>query len=448
MSARGAPGAALEAIEEALWAAAQAALPAAVLGQAALARAITLRSRRYTSERDLLDEPMESPAAEAADLAARALFFAVADAAKVGVPLAELDRRGLLPPGPPRLLDLGAGAGAMTLGTAAYLADTGRAPRLRVTAVDRDRGALGLFERAAVRLAESPSGVKRGERPAEDEMAERPPRERPAEDPMADRPGKPRWGSGELRWGASEPRWGAGEPGWAIELEVRGELLRRAALEPGRFDLVLAGGVLNELDPPGRLDLVERAVAALAPGGALILVEPALRETSRDLHRVRDHVLAAGLASVFAPCTRAAAPCPALARERDWCHEDRPIALPPRAGRLAQVTGLRDGGMKFAYLVLRRAADPLVEAPPGRAALRVVSDPRKQKGRRECIACGDAGWVSLRLLSRHRSGANRPFERARRGDVLLVDDAAPAGEIRDLRRDEDVDCVDLRPRGG
>jgi ribosomal protein RSM22 (predicted rRNA methylase) len=380
-------GSPLAAVEEALWHAAESTLPRELLVQGRLARAVIDRSRRYTTERDLLDEPFGDGQAQQADLAARALFFAVADAAKVSVPLAELDRRGLLP-GAPRILDLGAGAGAMTLGTASYLAARGRDVALSVVAIDRDRDALSIFELAAQHLALALGG--------------------------------------------------------RIELERRGQLLRDAALEPAGWDLVLAGGVLNEIDEPTRLALVERSLAALAPGGALILVEPALRQTSRDLHRVRDHVLGAGLAHVFAPCTRATAPCPALARPADWCHEDRPIELPARAARLAHATGLREGGLKFAYLVLRRAPDPLVEVPAERAALRVVSDPKRLKGRRECIACGDDGWTVLRLLTRNRSDANRRFERVRRGDVVVVDRRPRTDRIRDIDAEEPVERLALR----
>ena len=192
-----------------------------------------------------------------------------------------------------------------------------------------------------------------------------------------------------------------------------------------------AGTVLNELDPASALDLVRRALAAVTDDGAVILIEPALRETSRALHRLRDQILEEGAATVFAPCTRRIAPCPALADPRDWCHEDRPLPLPPRAAELASATGLRDSGMKFSYLVLRRRPDPLVPEAAGRVALRLVSDPRKLKGRRECVGCGEGGWVQLRLLSRHRSPATRSLERARRGDVLVVPGPAPAGR-RDL----------------
>ena len=131
-------------------------------------------------------------------------------------------------------------------------------------------------------------------------------------------------------------------------------------------------------------------------------------------------------------------PCPALIDERDWCHEDRPLALAPRTAALAAATGLRDTGIKFSYLVLRREPDPIALPPPGRAALRVVSEPRKAKGRRELTACGEAGWVALRLLTRHRSDATRPFERARRGDLIIVPE--PAAD-RDITSADEVERV-------
>ena len=209
-----------------------------------------------------------------------------------------------------------------------------------------------------------------------------------------------------------------------------------------RFDLVLAGTVMNELPEEARLPLVQRALAALRPGGAVVVIEPALRETSRDLHRIRDAALAAG-AHVFAPCTRRVAPCPALEDDRDWCHEDRPTRLPPRAQQLATATGLRGGGLKFSYVVLRNEPGGLVpdDVHEGaRRALRVVSQPRKLKGKLECFACGDGGRASLRRLGRARSDSNRALDRARRGDVVVV------GERDDLDVDDVVERIEPATR--
>jgi ribosomal protein RSM22 (predicted rRNA methylase) len=208
----------------------------------------------------------------------------------------------------------------------------------------------------------------------------------------------------------------------------------------GEADLVVMGSLLNELPPDRALAVVERALSAIADGGAVIVIEPALRDTSRALHEIRDAILARGIGHVFAPCTRRGAPCPALADPDDWCHEDRPLRLPPRTAELARLTHLRDAGMKFSYLVLRAGPLPLV--PEGGEAWRVVGVPRPEKGKLEVIGCSDRGRVPIRLLRRHRSAANRPVERAGRGDVLVVDQAA--GEQR-VELDEATRVVRIEP---
>jgi precorrin-6B methylase 2 len=351
-------------VEEAVHAATRAALGDAPLATAVLTRAIVDRSRRYTSERD-------RPAGDrTADLAARAMFFTVADAMKLAIPLGELIHRGALPAARPlRIVDLGAGCGAMSLGAIVAL-PPGIA--VEITAIDRDPPALAIAGAAVRALA-----ARRGQ---------------------------------------------------SVGFVSRDADVRRAALPPA--DLVVIGSVLNELPGDARLAVVLAALAAIGDDGAVIVIEPALRDTARALHELRDAVLAAGRGHVFAPCTRAIAPCPALADPSDWCHEDRALELPPRTAELARLTHLRDSGMKFAYLVLRRHPLALVEAAP---AWRVVSAPMPAKGKLELIGCSAAGRVPLRLLRRHRTAGNRSLEAAERGDVLVIDavleGAAPADTV-------------------
>jgi hypothetical protein len=203
-------------------------------------------------------------------------------------------------------------------------------------------------------------------------------------------------------------------------------------------DLVVIGTLLNELAPAARLELAGRALAAIGDDGAVIIVEPALRDTARALHELRDAMLGAGRGHVFAPCTRTAAPCPALADPSDWCHEDRALQLPRRTAELARLTHLRDGGMKFAYLVLRRQPVTLVEDP---AAWRVVSAPMPAKGKLEIIGCSAAGRTPLRLLRRHRASHNRGFEAADRGDVLVIN-AAPDGDRVEITGETRVERIE------
>lgn len=356
-------------LEEVVHAAARAALGDAPLATAALTRAIVDRSRRYTSERD---RPAADPTA---DLAARAMFFTIADAMKIAVPLGELGHRGALPAARPlRIVDLGAGCGAMSLGAIAALPPGVAAD---IVAIDRDRAALAIARAAVLALA-----ARRGV---------------------------------------------------AAELSTREADLARAPLPPA--DLIVLGSVLNELAADTRLAVTARALDAIGDDGAVIIIEPALRDTARALHALRDAVLDSGRGHVFAPCTRTAAPCPALADPSDWCHEDRPLELPRRTAELARLTHLRDAGMKFAYLVLRRRPLGLVDAAP---AWRVVSAPMPAKGKLEVIGCSAAGRMPLRLLRRHRAPGNRAIEAADRGDVLVT--AAPPGADRvEIGRDTAIE---------
>src|SRR5690606_12297420 len=99
--------------------------------------------------------------------------------------------------------------------------------------------------------------------------------------------------------------------------------------------------------------LLRSLSALLAPRGALVVLEPALRATTRALMRTRDAIAAANGPPYLAyPCPHAG-PCPMLANERDWCHQELALALPPPVARLAAAAGLREERLTFASLVLR-----------------------------------------------------------------------------------------------
>ncbi|HEY4177569.1 MAG TPA: small ribosomal subunit Rsm22 family protein [Kofleriaceae bacterium] len=333
-------------LEDVVYAAAASVVGDRALTTSPLLEAIRDRSARYTSDRDRLAKP----ASPTGDLAARAVFFTLADAPKIGIPLRELAARSALP-ARLRVVDLGAGCGAMSLGALAAL----NAP-LEITAIDRDREALQIA--AAAVTAFSPTAT----------------------------------------------------------FTTKTDDATRVAVPPA--DLVLMGTLLNELDAPARLALVRRALAAISDDGAVIIIEPALRETTRALHELRDALLVDNGAHVFAPCTRQGAPCPALADPTDWCLEHRSVKLPPRTAELARLTHLRDDGLKFSYLVLRKAAATLSDDP---AAWRITGSAWAQKGKVEVLACSNAGRTKLRLLKKNRVGTNRALESVERGDVVTLD---------------------------
>ncbi len=211
-----------------------------------------------------------------------------------------------------------------------------------------------------------------------------------------------------------------------------------AELAPGRrFDLVTVGHALNELfrgQPAGGSDelaagrraaLLEEALGLIAPGGSLVVIEPALRETSRALLRVRDLLVARGVA-VRAPCLWRG-PCPALTKETDWCHAERPIDPPPLVAEIGKRAGLRKEAVKMTTLVLAPRGEGWAEPPPGRV-FRIVSEPLPSKGRLRYMGCGPEGRLGLALQEKHLSERNRGFERLARGDVVEVSGVEPRGD--------------------
>jgi SAM-dependent methyltransferase len=199
-----------------------------------------------------------------------------------------------------------------------------------------------------------------------------------------------------------------------------------AGLPPvsGRFDLIVAAHLLGELHvgrPAG-----ERAVARaarvrawtgglLATGGTIVIIEPALRETSRELLAVRDLLLsqpAQPALDVVAPCFWTGA-CPALERERDWCHDAAPVPSSPR--------------VDFSYLVLRERVGATAAADP--TLVRIVSDPLPEKGKLKLYGCGATGRHLLVRLDRDRAEANAAFGQLRRGDIARIGDTGDGGRV-------------------
>jgi hypothetical protein len=188
---------------------------------------------------------------------------------------------------------------------------------------------------------------------------------------------------------------------------VRADVTRglRPAGVVGTFDLIVAAHLLNELqlDLDGRARLVRGwCRELLADEGAAVLVEPALRETSRALLGVRDRLLAAGL-FVEAPCLWQG-PCPALVRDRDFCHASANALVHGRSR------------VDFSYLVMRKQG--IAQADP--AVFRVVSDAMKDKGRLRFFACGPAGRLLITRLDRDRGLANEAVDEVERGAMIRI----------------------------
>ncbi len=206
-----------------------------------------------------------------------------------------------------------------------------------------------------------------------------------------------------------------------LNLERAGSL--DACKPEGPFELIIVANVLNELwrgarDPIGaRAALVRGLLDLLVPQGSLLLIEPALRGTSRDLHRVRDKLLATGACTVYSPCLHDG-PCPALVKAGDWCHEERPWRPPPIVAAIDREVGLIKDALKFAYAILRKDGKTIVPRRPD--VFRVVSELRAMKGEKRAWLCNETGRPEVGRQDRLRSETNAAMDDWHRGAIVRI----------------------------
>jgi SAM-dependent methyltransferase len=189
--------------------------------------------------------------------------------------------------------------------------------------------------------------------------------------------------------------------------------------EGGPWGLVSLGHVANELylaspEPlASRAALLASCAGSLSPGGALLLIEPALLGTSREGLALRDRMLAAGL-SLRWPCLWQAA-CPALKQEGQTCHSEFAWEAPAITAQLGLRAGLKKESLKCLALAF---GEPL-PAPEG--AWRVVGGHLLSKnGTRRLMVCGKGGRMNLSLPKAVRTDQAPAFLGLKRGDLVLA----------------------------
>ena len=209
-----------------------------------------------------------------------------------------------------------------------------------------------------------------------------------------------------------------GATGYGIGCEARAGDALRVRGEDSPYDLVMAMNLLNEMPDAAHPKFLSHCAELLLPGGSLLLIEPALRATSRALLRLRDHAVSEGWC-VRVPCFRQEG-CPALVNEKDWCHHDLPWERPPFMAWLDDSIGNIKKSLKFSCFVLTREDGESAGAADTSDRLRVVSELFVEKGRSWCFCCGAAGRLVYQRNTRDRSEANAAFDALQRYDTLRL----------------------------
>jgi ribosomal protein RSM22 (predicted rRNA methylase) len=214
-----------------------------------------------------------------------------------------------------------------------------------------------------------------------------------------------------------------------VSLEAYAEDLERGAWvdqvrQKGPFHLIIIANCLNEIHAEAqdsierRAALVGEALSLLASNGTMMIIEPALRETSRALHQVRDRLLQEKQCSIYSPCLHEHS-CPALAKPDDWCHEERAWEPPGIIQEIDEQVGFIKDALKFSYLLLRKDRKTIVERGPD--VYRVVSELRELKGEQRAWLCNEQGRQEVGRQDRLASSNNGPFDHWHRGAIVQIE---------------------------
>lgn len=202
---------------------------------------------------------------------------------------------------------------------------------------------------------------------------------------------------------------------------------------PGHgWDLVLVSFALNEVMESAAPDAPERwvrgALQRLAPGGLLVILEPALHTACEAMERLRDAVAAQRLARIVAPCPHHL-PCPMLPMFETWCHDVRHWRVPESVEYVNRRLQRSVQHLKFCFLALANEPAP-AQDPGGFAHCRIVAPMTEPRGRICTFGCGADGLVhpyevQTRQLTHDRKHLVRKLERGARmtwKNALLLGD--------------------------
>lgn len=185
-------------------------------------------------------------------------------------------------------------------------------------------------------------------------------------------------------------------------------------IKNAEFNVSIAANVFNEIESASEVLLLCKKI--LRSSGALFVVDPALKNTTRALMELRDSIVDAGGAVVFAPCTHQKN-CPMLkANKRDWCHFYVEWSRLSLIEEIDRATRLDHRYLKMGYMVFVRMDGSLRKNND--RPWRVVSAPLKTKGKTEIVVCGNGGLKKLRRLDRDRTEENAFFDTIKRGDLI------------------------------
>ncbi len=195
-------------------------------------------------------------------------------------------------------------------------------------------------------------------------------------------------------------------------------------LPEGEFDLILIGHSLNEIahNRADRIDirtgLVKSALARLSDSGFMVIIEPSLLSTSRDLIELRNNLCEEGY-RIHGPCTTNAVCSIVQTSAVATCHDESLWKIPHSVQKIADAAGLDRNAVKMTWFAFSKSALPSFN---DESIFRVVSEPMLNKGGRvRYLLCGQKTRIPFSAKKDDAAAMAGGFFRIKRGDVISVE---------------------------
>ncbi len=227
------------------------------------------------------------------------------------------------------------------------------------------------------------------------------------------------------------------------------------------YNIIILSSVLRELELKiSLIALLRKFLSHLNKGGFMILIEPALMESSHQLIELRDRLISYGI-FILSPCLHNLK-CPLGGNENYWCYKEV-IWKPPLSIQKLNKRLFREiNPLKFSYLILYRGTNDKAEGDYGTSGVgasrvgarakffgarvnknyyRALTPADPQKGKFVVKVCNAEGNIKImELLKRDISKKNKLFLKIKRGTLFFVNSIEDKISLLRIKKDSEVIC--------
>ncbi|MCB0326314.1 MAG: hypothetical protein KDD52_01725 [Bdellovibrionales bacterium] len=186
-----------------------------------------------------------------------------------------------------------------------------------------------------------------------------------------------------------------------------------------KLDLIFCSNLVNEfslISDSGKISLFKYLVdQLLSDDGALMIMEPASLDISRDLLHLREMLLDCLDIHISLPCSGTQS-CPMISDAKDWCHFEIPWDIPRVKKRLEKELNRNSEVLKYSYIVIQKGQ----KKSKRRSKYRSLSPMLKNRdGGYFVLLCSDYDKLSLRSKKGDKESKQK-LKNIQRGDVISL----------------------------